>query len=69
MTDNKPQNVQHHSNILAVLEGVIAKSCECKLREFCLDKNSMDCLKHRNLYAEYMQARHMQQLIQAKNLK
>ena len=69
MTDNKPQNAQHHSNILAVLEGVIAQSCECKLREFCLDKNSTECLKHRNLYAEYMQARHMQQLMTAKSVK
>jgi hypothetical protein len=44
----------HHSNTLAVLEKVIAKSCECKLREFCPDKTSADCLKHRNLYAEAM---------------
>jgi hypothetical protein len=44
----------HHNNTLAVLEKVIAKSCECKLREFCPDKTSADCLKHRNLYAEAM---------------
>jgi hypothetical protein len=47
----------HHSNTLAALEKVIAKSCDCKLREKCLDKSSTDCLKHRNLYAEAMQAR------------
>lgn len=47
----------HHSNTLVALEKVIAKSCDCKLREQCLDKNSPDCLKHRNLYAEAMQVR------------
>lgn len=67
--DKKLQLVQHHSNTLADLEKVIAKSCECKLRAFCPDKNSADCLKHRNLYAEDMQARHIAQLIQAKNAK
>jgi len=43
------------SNTLAILEKVIADSCECKLRAKCEDKNSADCLKHKNIYAEAMQ--------------
>ena len=54
MSTKTPKNLEHHSNTLAVLEKVIGKSCECKLREFCSDKTSVDCLKHRNLYAEAM---------------
>ncbi len=43
--------------MLLKLEQLVAKSCDCKLRTYCLDKNSPDCLKHRNLYAEAMLAR------------
>jgi len=37
---------------LDILERIVAESCDCKLREKCLDKSSAECLKHRNLYAE-----------------
>ena len=45
------------SNTLTILEKLIARSCSCKLREICLDKNSQDCLKHKNIYAQEMCAR------------
>ena len=48
------------SNTLSVLEKLIARSCTCKLREICLDKNSQDCLKHTNIYAQQMRARNQQ---------
>ncbi len=37
---------------LQILEKIVAESCHCKLREHCPDKQSPDCLKHRNLYIE-----------------
>lgn len=39
---------------LAALEAMIAKTCFCKLRESCDDKNSDVCLRHRNIYVEFM---------------
>ena len=47
-------------NTLAMLEKLVADSCDCKLRAKCEDKNSADCLKHRNIYAEEMLKRQMQ---------
>ncbi|OYY49698.1 MAG: hypothetical protein B7X95_07700 [Methylophilaceae bacterium 17-44-8] len=44
----------HPGTTLEILEQILAESCDCKLREKCLDKSSPDCLKHRNLYAEAM---------------
>lgn len=41
-------------NTLEILEKIIAESCDCKLREKCLDKTSPECLKHHNIYAEAM---------------
>jgi hypothetical protein len=40
---------------LSLLEETMAKTCFCKLRESCPDKNSIDCLKDRNIYKEFMQ--------------
>jgi hypothetical protein len=39
---------------LACLEELFALSCFCKLREACPDKSSNECLKHRNIYQEFM---------------
>jgi hypothetical protein len=39
------------------LEELVANTCFCKLREQCTDKNSAECMAHRNLYAEFMAAR------------
>jgi hypothetical protein len=36
------------------LEQMIADTCFCKLREHCYDKNSTECMQHRNIYAEFM---------------
>jgi hypothetical protein len=44
----------HAGSTLEILEHILAESCDCKLREKCLDKSSPDCLKHRNIYAEAM---------------
>jgi hypothetical protein len=37
------------------LEQMIANTCFCKLKEFCPDKNSAECMRHKNIYAEFMQ--------------
>jgi hypothetical protein len=39
------------------LEELVADTCFCKLREFCHDKNSDECMKHRNIYQEFMQSK------------
>ena len=53
MTDILGVKTQRN-NTLAMLEKLVANSCDCKLRAKCADKNSADCLKHRNIYAEEM---------------
>ena len=37
------------------LDEMLAKTCFCKLREFCDDKNSNECLRNKNIYDEFMQ--------------
>lgn len=37
------------------LEQMIAITCFCKIKEFCPDKNSTECMRHKNIYDEYMQ--------------
>lgn len=37
------------------LEQLVARTCFCKLRSHCHDKNSKECLKHHNIYAEFME--------------
>jgi len=51
MSVNKPADESQ----VTTLEALVAKTCFCKLRTFCEDKNSPDCLKHKNIYAEFMQ--------------
>lgn len=36
------------------LEQMIANTCFCKLREFCTDKNSAECMRHENIYQAFM---------------
>ena len=36
------------------LEQMVNNTCFCKLKEFCLDKNSNECLRRRNIYQEFM---------------
>lgn len=40
------------------LEQLVAQTCFCKLREHCADKNSAECMRHRNIYAEFMLQKH-----------
>jgi hypothetical protein len=37
------------------LEALVANTCFCKLKTSCSDKNSSDCMRHKNIYAEFMQ--------------
>lgn len=41
-----------------VMERMVAKTCFCKLRALCEDKNSVECMRHRNIVAEFMLAKH-----------
>ena len=36
------------------LEQMVNNTCFGKLKEFCLDKNGSECLRHRNIYQEFM---------------
>lgn len=40
------------------LESMVNNTCFCKLREQCIDKNSPECMRHRNLVAEFMADKH-----------
>ena len=42
------------NTMLNALEKMVASTCFCKLRERCEDKNSSECMRSRNIYAEYM---------------
>lgn len=42
------------------LEQMVANTCFCKLRETCPDKNSSECMRHRNIYAEFRQDQYRQ---------
>jgi hypothetical protein len=50
----------HQKNNIApvTLEQMVAKTCFCKLREYCEDKNGADCMLHKNIYAEFMAKKH-----------
>lgn len=43
--------------IIDSLETLVATMCFCKLKRFCPDKNSSECMKHRNIYQEFMASR------------
>jgi hypothetical protein len=42
-----------HSTLTS-LEKMVSSTCFCKLRERCEDKNSSECMRNRNVYAEFM---------------
>jgi hypothetical protein len=44
------------------LEQMVADTCFCKLREHCYDKNSAECMQHRNIYAEFMAQKNAEHL-------
>lgn len=39
------------------LNDMVAMACFCKLREICIDKTSTECMKHRNIYQEFMHSK------------
>ena len=49
-TANQPTN----------LDEMLAKTCFCKLKEFCPDKNSADCMRDHNIYDAFMQQKRPQ---------
>lgn len=40
------------------LEQMVKNTCFCKLKEQCIDKDSAECMRHRNIVAEFMQEKH-----------
>lgn len=50
----KMPNQSNHNPWMDALEAQVKKTCFCKLREVCDDKNSATCMKHRNIFAEFM---------------
>ncbi|WP_155522422.1 hypothetical protein [Pseudomethylobacillus aquaticus] len=38
------------------LEELVQHTCFCKLRESCPDKQAEECMRHRNIYAEFMRS-------------
>jgi hypothetical protein len=45
---------ENNNAVLAPLESLVANTCFCKLKEKCEDKNSTECMRERNIYAEFM---------------
>lgn len=41
--------------VISSLEALVANTCFCKLKTSCDDKNSIACLRDKNIYAEFMQ--------------
>lgn len=53
MTNNRNKNAE-----ITSLEEMVKNTCFCKLREECKDKNSPECMRHRNIVAEFMAEKH-----------
>lgn len=52
------KTAQKSNTKIETLEQMVANTCFCKLREHCADKNSATCMRHRNIYAEFMAQKH-----------
>lgn len=52
----------HHE--ATTLDEMVAHACFCKLRSNCYDKNSSECVRKRNIYAEFMMKKTEERLIQ-----
>jgi hypothetical protein len=48
------QDKDAHNAEYMTLEQMVANTCFCKLRTSCSDKNSSECMQHKNIYAEFM---------------
>ena len=53
LTDTSKNN-ELNAPTLNSIEKIITNTCFCKLRSFCPDKTSSNCLKHHNIYQEFM---------------
>jgi hypothetical protein len=45
---------QEKNNKVTTLNEMVANTCFCKLRSMCYDKNSNECMRNRNIYADFM---------------
>ena len=45
---------QENYHNVTTLDEMVAHACFCKLRSICCDKNSNECMRKRNIYAEFM---------------
>lgn len=45
------------------LDEMVAHVCFCKLRSMCFDKDSMECMRNRNIYAEFMMKKSEERLL------
>jgi hypothetical protein len=45
---------QENYNKETTLDEMVANACFCKLRSICYDKNSNECMRNRNIYADFM---------------
>lgn len=48
-------NKESNDSAITTLQQLIENTCFCKLRETCSDKNGSECLRHKNIYVEFMQ--------------
>ena len=53
-------NKENMDGTITTLQQLVDNTCFCKLRETCSDKNSSECLRHKNIYAEFMQQKREQ---------
>ena len=53
---------QERSQEANTLDEMVAHACFCKLREVCYDKNSSECMRNRNIYAEFMKKKSEERL-------
>jgi hypothetical protein len=45
---------QKNDHKVTTLDEMVANACFCKLRSICYDKNSSECMRKRNIYADFM---------------
>ena len=56
--NNQASNSEAHAdNQPTTLEGIVANTCFCKLRETCHDKHSSECMKERNIYRDFIESK------------
>lgn len=54
---------QESNHEAITLDEMVAHACFCKLRSICYDKNSSECMRNRNIYAEFMKKKSEEGLV------